>query len=177
MTKLIMQSSHKSSQMGRIWSEKGLKRGLKQSRNRYWPISIYWHYIVKVVCYHIGQSLSTYLLPIYWSYWLLVYINSSPYTGSLHYRLDSHSHSHARSWLYQDTPMQCPRLASTHVCRAPRWKAQEVVREPERPHDSLCIHKPPCARPRLYESTLVQCRRLATDRDACNEGHHSWLCL
>ena len=62
--------------MGRIGSEKGLKRGLKQSRNQYWPISIYWHYTAKVICYHIGQSLSTYLLPIYWSYWLLVCINS-----------------------------------------------------------------------------------------------------
>ena len=57
---------------------KGLKRGLNQSRNRYWPLSIYWHYIAKVLCYHIGQSLSTYVLPIYWSYWLLVGINSTP---------------------------------------------------------------------------------------------------
>ena len=64
---------------GSNWVRKRAKKGAEQSRNQYWPISIYWHYTAKVICYHIGQSLSTYLLPIYWSYWLLVYINSSPY--------------------------------------------------------------------------------------------------
>ena len=41
---------------GSNWVKTGLKRGLKQSRNRYWPISIYWHYTAEVISYHIVRT-------------------------------------------------------------------------------------------------------------------------
>ena len=56
---------------GSNWVKKGLKRGLKQSRNRYWPIPIYWHYTAEVISYLLGEPLSRIycqyiFLIIYW---------------------------------------------------------------------------------------------------------------
>ena len=65
---------------GSNWVKKGLKRGLKQSRNRYWPISIYWQYTAEVISYHIGRTSEPYLLPIYCFILFIVCTDSSPYT-------------------------------------------------------------------------------------------------
>ena len=63
---------------GSNWVKKGLKRGLKQSRNRYWPISIYWQYTAEVISYHIGRTSGPYLLPIYCFILFIVSTDSSP---------------------------------------------------------------------------------------------------
>ena len=63
---------------GSNWVKKGLKRGLKQSRNRYWPISIYWQYTAEVISYHIGRTSERYLLPIYCFILFIVCTDSSP---------------------------------------------------------------------------------------------------